>query len=34
MENGILIGCHQGFVKNDLIRIERVFEKFAQDKNL
>ena len=34
MENGILIGCHQGLVKNDLIRIEKVFEKFAKEKHL
>ena len=34
MENGILIGCHQGLFKNDLIRIEKVFEKFAKEKHL
>ena len=34
MENGILIGCHQGLIKNDLIRIEKVFEKFAKEKHL
>ena len=34
MENGILIGCHHGLVKNDLIRIEKVFEKFAKEKHL
>ena len=34
MENGILIGCHHGLFKNDLIRIEKVFEKFAKEKYL
>ena len=34
MENGILIGCHQGLIKNDLICIERVFEKFVKQKHL
>ena len=34
MENGILIGCHHGLFKNDLIRIEKVFEKFAKEKHL
>ena len=34
MENGILIGCHHGLVKNDLNSITKVFLKFAKEKRL
>ena len=34
MENGILIGCHHGLVKNDLKLITEVFNKFIREKNL
>ena len=30
MKNGILLGCHQGMVKSDLIYICKVFEKFSK----
>ena len=30
MKNGILLGCHQGMVKNDLIYICKIFEKFKK----
>ena len=30
MKNGILLGCHQGMVKSDLIYICKVFEKFLK----
>ena len=34
MENGILIGCHQGLKINDLIYIFSKFKKFAKVKKL
>ena len=34
MENGILIGCHQGLSKNDLAFIHKTFEKFLIQKKL
>ena len=34
MENGILIGCHQGLKINDLIYIFSIFKKFAKIKKL
>ena len=34
MENGILIGCHHGLIKNDLNSIIKVFKKFIKVKKL
>ena len=34
MENGILIGCHQGLTKSDLSYIENAFKKFVKLKKL
>ena len=34
MENGILIGCHQGLIKNDLMFIKKIFKKFVKVKKL
>jgi len=34
MENGILIGCHQGLTKSDLLYIEKAFKKFIKLKKL
>ena len=34
MENGILIGCHQGLTKSDLLYIENAFKKFIKLKKL
>ena len=34
MENGILLGCHQGLKINDLTYICSIFNKFAKDKKL
>ena len=34
MENGILIGCHQGLHLKDLINIKKIFNKFAKYKSL
>ena len=34
MENGILIGCHQGLTKSDLLYIEKAFIKFIKLKKL
>ena len=34
MENGILIGCHQGLKINDLNYISYIFKKFAKIKKL
>ena len=34
MENGILIGCHQGLKKQDLSNITKIFRKFVKYKNL
>ncbi len=34
MENGILIGCHQGLQLKDLINIKKIFNKFAKHKSL
>ncbi len=34
MENGILIGCHQGLTKNDLNYIEKIFKKFVKKRKL
>ena len=34
MENGILIGCHQGLTNSDLSFIEKIFEKFTIQKKL
>ena len=34
MENGILIGCHQGLTKSDLLFIEKAFKKFIKLKKL
>ena len=34
MENGILIGCHQGLTKSDLLYIENAFKKFVKLKKL
>ena len=31
MKNGILLGCHQGMTKSELIYICRIFEKFLND---
>ena len=30
MKNGILLGCHQGMIKNDLDYICRIFVKFSK----
>ena len=30
MKNGILIGCHQGMVKNELVYMCDIFEKFLK----
>ena len=34
MENGILIGCHQGLKNLDLVNITKIFKKFVKLKNL
>ena len=34
MENGILIGCHQGLTKRDLGYIEKIFKNFVKNKKL
>ncbi len=34
MENGILIGCHQGLKYQDLINMTKIFKKFIKFKNL
>ena len=34
MENGILIGCHQGLKNQDLINMTKIFKKFVKHKNL
>ena len=34
MENGLLIGCHQGLQLKDLINIKKIFNKFAKHKSL
>ena len=34
MENGILIGCHQGLKNQDLINMTMIFKKFVKHKNL
>ncbi len=34
MENGILIGCHQGLTQRDLGYIEKIFKKFAKNKKI
>ena len=34
MENGILIGCHQGLTSSDINYIFKIFNKFAKIKNL
>ena len=34
MENGILIGCHQGLAQRDLGYIEKIFKKFVINKKL
>ena len=34
IENGILIGCHQGLQLKDLINIKKIFNKFAKYKSL
>ena len=34
MENGILIGCHQGLKDLDLVNITKIFKKFVKFKNL
>ena len=34
MENGILIGCHQGLKNKDLVNITKIFQKFVKLKNL
>ena len=34
MENGILIGCHQGLKNQDLLNMTKIFEKFVKFKNL
>jgi len=31
MKNGILLGCHQGMIKSELIYICRIFERFLND---
>ena len=33
MENGILLGCHQGLFKNDLEYIFKIFKKFLKNEN-
>ena len=34
MENGILIGCHQGLKNQDLVNMTKIFKKFVKFKNL